>query len=245
MPEGACQPSWSPDGKSLAFISPCLESREDYPGAGLWVLELENLEPRPLPSEPGGDYDPAWSPGGDRIAFASEREGRPQIYVMSLDSDVVVQVHDFFAREVQPSWSPADNLLLFVSYRNSVPQLWSMSDSGENALRFARGDREDTHPAWSSDGQQILFQRRLGGIPRLFATRFADHGVPDFQVCQQAPYAAQPMAEPDFAPDGRWLVFEYWPDGINHNIAIMTASCTIITNLTTEASLDFDPAWRP
>ena len=245
MPEGACQPSWSPDGKSLAFISPCLESREDYPGAGLWVLELENLEPRPLLSAPGGDYDPAWSPGGDRIAFASEREGRPQIYIMGLDGDQLLHVHDFFAPEVQPSWSPADNLLLFVSYRNRVAQLWSMSDTGENPLRFARGDREDSHPAWSSDGQQILFQRKVGGIPRLFAAGFADHGVPDFQVCQQAPYSAHPMAEPDYSPDGRWLVFEYWPDGINHNISIMTASCTIITNLTTEAALDFDPAWRP
>ena len=245
MPEGACQPSWSPDGKSLAFISPCLESQEDYPGAGLWVLALENLEPRPLPSEPGGDYDPAWSPGGDRIAFTSRRQGRPQIYIMDLQSGEAVHAHDFFAPEAQPSWSPADNLLLFVSYRNRQAQLWSMSDTGENALRFARGDLDENHPAWSADGQQILFQRRLGNIPRLFATRFEDQGIPDFQVCQQAPYAAHPMADPDFSPDGRWLAFEYWPDGTNHNIAIMTASCTIITNLTTEPSLEFDAAWRP
>ncbi len=245
MPDGACQPSWSPDGLSLVFISPCPDSREAYPGAGLWVLELENLEPRPLLSSPGGDYDPAWSPGGGRIAFASEREGRPQIYVMRLDSDEVENVHEFFAREVQPIWSPVDNLLLFVSFRNAIPQLWLMSDTGENLSRFARGDYEDTHPAWSSDGQLILFQRRVGGIPRLYASRFADRGVPDFQVCQQSPYAAQPMAEPDFSPDGRWLAFEYWPDGINHNVAIMTTSCTIVTNLSTEPSTEFDAAWRP
>lgn len=245
MPEGACQPSWSPDGKSMAFVSPCLQSRQDYPGAGLWVLELENLEPQQLLTVPGGDYDPAWSPGGDRIAFTSEREGRPQIFMISLQSDEVEHIHDFFAPEVQPSWSPADNLLLFVSYRNLQSQLWSMSDTGENPLRFARGDLDDSHSAWSSDGQQIVFQRELGGIPRLFGTRFADGGIPDFQVCQQAPYAAHPMAEPHFSPDGRWLTFEYWPDGINHNIAIMTSSCTIITNLTNEPSVDFDPAWRP
>lgn len=247
MPDGACQPSWSPDGLSLVFISPCPDSREAYPGAGLWALELENLEPRPLLSSPGGDYDPAWSPGGGRIAFASEREGRPQIYVMNLETDEVENVHEFFAREVQPIWSPVDNLLLFVSFRNAIPQLWLMSDTGENPSRFARGDFEDTHPAWASDGQLIVFQRRRASsdIPRLFASRFADLGVPDFQVCQQSPYAAQPMADADFSPDGRWLVFEYWPDGVNHNVAIMTTSCTIITNLTIDPATDFDAAWRP
>ena len=245
MPDGACQPSWAPDGTAIVFISPCPGSEETYPGAGLWILELESLEPRPLTSAPGGDYDPAWSPGGDRIAFVSEREGRPQIFMVNIDGAEVANIHEFFAREVQPAWSPADNVLLFVSYRNAIPQVWFMADTGENDQRFSRGDLDDAHPAWSTDGQVVVWERRIGGVPRIYASRFEDRGVPDFQVCKQSPYSAQPMAEPSFSPDGRWLVFEYWPDGVNHDIAIMTSNCTIVTSLTTDEARDFDAVWRP
>jgi Tol biopolymer transport system component len=53
------------------------------------------------------------------------------------------------------------------------------------------------------------------------------------------------MADPDWSPDGRWLVFETWPDGKDHNIAIMTSTCTNYAVLTQDPGLDFDPAWRP
>ncbi|MFQ5921757.1 MAG: protein kinase [Anaerolineales bacterium] len=245
LPDGACQPFWAPDGQALVFTSPCAGSQETYPGAGLWILDMENLQPQPLQTTPGGDYDPSWSPDGERIAFASERGGRPQIYSTNLDGSEVENLSDNFAREVQPMWSPQRTALLFVSYRRGNAQLWSMSDDGENDQRFGFGDTEDTHAAWSHDGQLVVFQRSISGVPRLMASQFEDRGIPDFRVCQQAPYGGHPMAEPAFSPDDRWLAIETWPDGINHNIAIMTTNCTSVTQLTLSPAEDFDPAWRP
>lgn len=245
LADGACQPAWSPDGQALVFTSPCPDSQETYPGAGLWILELESLELAPLVTAPGGDYDPAWSPEGDRIAFASERLGRPQVMVIDLDDELAANVSQNTFRELQPVWSSQGTALLFVSYRNGFAQVWLMSDGGENEQRFARGDLEDSHPVWSPDGSLVVFQRRISGVPRLVAAQFEDRGVPDFRVCQQSPYTSQPMVEPDFSPDGRWLVVETWPDGINHNIAIMTTSCASVTVLSDDPAVDFDPAWRP
>ena len=246
MSDGACQPAWAPDGQSLVFTSPCPDSEETYSGAGLWILDMANLQRQPLLTTPGGDYDPAWSLDGKRIAFTSERMGRPQIYVMTLDGSPPVNVSGgIFAPEVQPTWSAQFTALVFVSYRNGAAQVWLMSDGGGNAQRFARGDSPDTHPAWSHDGQLVVFQRSLSGVPRLIGTRFDDLGVPDFRVCQQSPYSSQPMVDPDFSPDDRWLVFESWPDGVNHNIAIMTTTCANVTVLDPDPALDFDPAWRP
>jgi serine/threonine protein kinase/Tol biopolymer transport system component len=245
LPDGACQPSWSPDGMALVFTSPCPGSQETYPGAGLWVLDLENLQPQPLVTAPGGDYDPVWSPEGERIAFATERLGRPQVFVMRVDGSVVENVSVNTFREIQPVWSSQGTALLFVSYRNGFAQVWLSSDKGENQQRFARGDLEDSHPLWSHDGQLVVFQRRISGVPRLVAAQFEDRGVPDFRVCQQSPYTSHPMVEPDFSPDDRWLVVETWPDGVNHDIVILTVTCSSVTSLTDDAALDFDPAWRP
>ena len=245
MSDGACQPSWAPDGLSLVFTSPCPDSEETYSGAGLWILDMANLQPQPLLTTPGGDYDAAWSPEGERIAFASERLGRPQVHVMTINGGQVENVSGIFAREVQPTWSPQGTALVFVSYRNGGAQVWLMSDRGGNEQRFARSGSPDTHPAWSHDGQLVVFQRSLSGVPRLIGTRFDDLGVPDFRVCQQSPYSSHPMVDPDFSPDDRWLVFESWPDGVNHNIAIMTTTCANVTELDKDPALDFDPAWRP
>ena len=245
LPDGACQPYWAPNGQALVFTSPCAASQETYPGAGLWILDMEDLQPQPLQTTPGGDYDGSWSADGKRITFVSERGGRPQIYSTNLDGSEVVNLSDNFARELQPAWSPQGTALIFVSYRRGNAQLWTMSDGGENDQRFGFGDTEDTHPAWSYDGQLIIFQRSVSGVPRLVASQFEDRGIPDFRVCQQAPYSGQPMAAPSFSPDDRWLVIETWPDGVDHNIAIMTTNCTSVTHLTLDPAEDFDPAWRP
>jgi Tol biopolymer transport system component len=53
------------------------------------------------------------------------------------------------------------------------------------------------------------------------------------------------MGEPAWSPDGQWIAFETWPDGANHNIAILRASCTDYQDLTTDPALDFDATWRP
>ncbi len=245
LPDGACQPFWAPDGQALVFTSPCAGSQETYPGAGLWILDMEDLQPQPLQTTPGGEYDPSWSPEGMRIAFSSERGGRPQIYSTNLDGSQVENLSNNFAREVQPAWSPQGTALIFVSYRKVNAQLWTMSDNCQNDQRFGFGDNEDTHPAWSHDGQLVVFQRSVSGVPRLVASRFEDRGIPDFRVCQQAPYSGQPMAAPSFSPDDRWLAVETWPDGVNHNISIMTTSCTSVTQITLDPAEDFDPAWRP
>ncbi len=90
MPEGACQPSWSPDGEKLVFISPCKGMDEIYYGASLYIVNADGSNLTPIASVPGGDFDPAWSPDGKSIAFTSLRTGKMEIFVMSTDDPASV-----------------------------------------------------------------------------------------------------------------------------------------------------------
>ena len=87
MTNGACQPTWSPDGTRLAFTSPCGSNRETYSGSAIFILQM-NSEGNPGEVQPlmislgGGDYDPDWSPDGGRLAFTSLRTGRPQVFTV-------------------------------------------------------------------------------------------------------------------------------------------------------------------
>src|ERR1700680_2183022 len=63
---GGGSPVFSPDGRSLAFVS----SRDG--DANLFLLPLDGGEAKALTHLSTGVSDPVWSPDGKRIAFASD-----------------------------------------------------------------------------------------------------------------------------------------------------------------------------
>lgn len=246
MTDGACQPSWSPDGQQMVFTSPCRDDQDRYPGASLWLIQADGSGLTSLPTVPGGDFDPAWSPDGTRIAFASLRDNSnvPHLYMISPLGTDVEKLTEGSARDTQPTWAPTGTQLAFVSERGGLGELWILPEFGSDALSFSRSEASDMHPAWSHDGTVLVFERKIGGIPRLVAMPFEARGG-GLRICPEGPLATQPMSTPKWSPDDRWLVFETWPDGVNHEIGVMTASCTNYVLLTNDPGRDFDPAWRP
>ncbi|MFP3855037.1 MAG: protein kinase domain-containing protein [Anaerolineales bacterium] len=246
MADGACQPAWSPDGSKIAFTSPCRTSQNQYPGASVWVINSDGSGLKPLSSAPGGDFDPDWSPDGDRIAFSSLENGWPQVFVMQADGSGRTLLSQGSGHESDPSWSPSGDQLIFISTRSGVAEVWVMTADGSDAKRFSRSAGRDNHrPGWSPDGTLVTFDQEISGVRRLVVLQYKEGGSPEVRICPEGPLSEQPMAEPDWSPDGRWLVFETWPDGADHNIAILTKSCANYAELTEEDALDFDAAWRP
>jgi dipeptidyl aminopeptidase/acylaminoacyl peptidase len=123
-------PSWSPDGKSIAFLSkrghanPDRTSNED-----LWVVEArEGAEPRQITKTPFGEGGrPAWSPDGSRIAVLMSDDDQNTAYGMN--KLIVV-----------PSNPPA-----------------SAGPATKPAIYMPQLDRAVSNIAWSSDGQNISF----------------------------------------------------------------------------------------
>ncbi len=251
MAEGACQPTFSPDGLRMVITSGCRQNKGEYPGSSLFLIVFDEAdqpsEPEALPSSlGGGDYDPDWTLDGDLLVFTSLRTTRPQIFTMDLSGAAPFNVNDDLAYNWEPSWSPDGTQIAFVTTRGGVREIWLVPSSGGSETRFIRSDGKDmAHPDWSPDGSTVLFEKVVGAIPRLVGAPVAESGLREILVCQEGTLSVQPMSEPDWSPDGDWIAFETWPDGVDHNIAIMTAACSQYRELTNSLALDFDAVWRP
>jgi len=248
FPEGACQPSWSPDGMRLVFISPCKDNKVYYKGSSMFVINIDGSGLQSLPTVPGGDYDPAWSPDGKHIAFTSLREtGLQQIFILSLDDFSVTGLLDRDLKDnSQPAWSPDGSQIAYLGPR---AQIWAMNADGTNRFLLSRysgnylnADYRNADPEWSPDGQTVAFtqwEEGFSGNPWLASVQVKEGAVTNVIA------KGSPMAEPAFSPDGFWLFFTGWPDGVNHHIFLMTANGANRQPITSGVAYFFDPAIRP
>jgi Tol biopolymer transport system component len=249
MPEGACQPSWSPDGAKLVFTSPCEFKTDSYRESSLHIINADGTGLTPLTTAPGGDFDPAWSPDGNRIAFTSLRDGRKEIYMLDLDTSDLTRLtaSETDEESSQPAWSPFGNQIVFVKKRVGALQIWTMTDMGQNQEQVVRSGQTywDFSPAWSRDGQYIMFnQRRVntGALPWMMQIRYEDRETQSASRLQLGVVGIQNL---HFSADGFWMVCEGVDEIDNRDIYYMTASGATRTRLTTDPDDDFDPAWRP
>jgi Tol biopolymer transport system component len=165
---GSESPSWSADGRKIAFV----RANE------VWIMDADGSDQVQLTNSI--DYknvDPAWFPGGGRIVISSDRhrKGAPtNIYILKLNAarDDVVRVRQLTnhpSRDFQPVVSPSGRKIAFVSRRNGdEPAIFTMrTDSAEGyggnniPLRLTTNvksyDDPDTSPDWSPDGKRIVF----------------------------------------------------------------------------------------
>lgn len=154
-------PSWSPDGKRIAF-----ETNRFRIGTEIAVMNADgsavmNLSRSPRPFN---DIWPAWSPDGTRIAFV-RNVGIPlvasDVFVMNADGTNQRNLTKTPTREEgRPTWSPDGMRIAFPSGRleSGRSQLFVMNADGTGRRRIsARPTSFDSDPAWAPDGLRIAF----------------------------------------------------------------------------------------
>ncbi|MFC1716170.1 TolB family protein [Candidatus Poribacteria bacterium] len=108
-------PSWSPDGKKIAFAS-------DRDGTnGIYVMNAEGQDIRRLTYSDIGSFVssfPSWSPDGKRIAFRSYQDGNYEIYVMDADGSEQKRLTNSRPYNDHPFWSPDGKKIAFIAVRD-------------------------------------------------------------------------------------------------------------------------------
>ena len=117
------EPSFSPDGKFIAFSSDRpISSSEDsvdyeYGHYNLYLYDLSLQKITPLTENQGNNTSPDWSPDGKRLCFVSDRNGVYNLYVMDLDTSLVFPVTNVLSGCFAPSWSKDGEKIAFSAFQ--------------------------------------------------------------------------------------------------------------------------------
>ena len=94
-------PSWSPDGKRIAFAS---DRKGDLANIDLYVMDADGSNLQRLTENRVYDWFPSWSPDSERIAFVSQRDGNKDIYVMDADGGNLQRLTNNRHSDFGPAW---------------------------------------------------------------------------------------------------------------------------------------------
>jgi Tol biopolymer transport system component len=214
------QPTWSPDGRFIAYTS------DQSGNFDIWVQPVAGGRAVQVTADPATDWQPSWSADGNTLAFRSERDGGGIFVVPALGG----RERRLTTFGYWPVWSPKTTQLLFVvrpPMQNAslvVPPVYLVDlDGGEprRILADALGQFENVgRILWHPDGQRISFQGNLresseGG----FWTLPIEGGAPirasvPESVARSLKDAALMVANHRWAPAGDALFVEGFSRGL-------------------------------
>lgn len=151
------EPTWSPNGDAVAFVShPVLD--RDQGDADIFVVRPDGTGVTRLTESPAWDYDPEWSPDGSRIAYLSERVEDREIFVMNADGSGKTRVTDAPTNDVGSiTWSPDGTQIAFAVYSGTSWDIYIVNADGTGQMAIADGPRDEVGPEWSPDGALLAY----------------------------------------------------------------------------------------
>jgi Tol biopolymer transport system component len=171
------EPSWSPDGKLIAYSA---DRRGKF---DIWVQPVGEGDAVQVTHSPGHNWQPDLSPDGQRIAFRSEREGGG-LYVVPVLGGTERKISSFGSH---PRWSPDGSSILFddaVLSLKRVPKLYlARMDGQPPSAILASFLRElvnlaPTSAAWHPDGRRVSIWSVHTRLGQGFWTLAVDGGAP-------------------------------------------------------------------
>jgi Tol biopolymer transport system component len=157
MPGAEWLPSWSDDGKRIAFVSKTERDQQ------IFSINADGSDLRQLTETVAPTYGPEWSPDGAQIVYNSNASGSDHLYTMNADGSDQAQITARGIDNWDAAWSPDGTWIAFHSSRDGNEDIYLIRPDGSAERRLTEAAAREFTPAWSPDGRQIAFVSEQDG----------------------------------------------------------------------------------
>jgi|GEM_PF-81036 len=233
---GDFDPSFSPDGKMLAFIRSNADVDEIY------LVPTTGGEPKRLTNDNRKiDEGLAWTPDGREIVFASNRAGSYTFWRIPIAGGTPERLVAGGDNVYAPAIARQGNRLAYTQY-NSDMNIWRFearrsSGRTNSPAKWISSTQAEFSPQYSADGKRIVFiSGRSGNIEVWVCDSDGSHPI------QITSFGGPNVGTPRWSPDGRQIAFDSNADTYQ-DIYVISAGGGKPRRLTVETSHNARPSW--
>jgi Tol biopolymer transport system component len=189
---------WTPDGKSIVFVS----NRTTLPS--LWRVAANGGAVERETTYPAiGSF----SNDGRRLVYSEQTSAElPAIwraYLAGAGGAVLTNRKLINSQypEMDAQSSPDGSRIVWISIRTGFEELWTSSATGENPSQLTRLNRYSGTPRWSPDGKWIAFDSYSGNSAQIFVVDAEGRNLHSITG------GAHDNVVPSWSRDGKWIYF--------------------------------------
>ena len=230
--EPILSPSWSPDGKNIAYVS--FEGKRP----GIYLSEISTGKRQLLTHYPGINGAPAWSPDGQKLAIALSNNGSPNIFILDVETKKLTRMTNDWSINTEPQWSPDGKSIIFTSDRGGSPQIYQLDLATKKVKRLTFIGKYNAKASFTPDGKQIVMLHR--GENRQFNVALLDL---ETGALRELTHTGMDES-PSVAPNGKMVVFatQYGGRGV---LGMVSTDARIYLRLPDQQGNVQEPVWSP